>query len=258
MTVSSSPSSTQDTPVVPGPRLVTTPAPERSPCTRPGAGAPLGEWTWHPGSGAWVYSPALLALLALTPAVSPEVRGGRRGALAGLRLPHVHAEDRLRLRTALEGAALQGRPFAVDVRFLCGDGRVADTTVTGAPATGDQDPGAAHVVRGLVVDVTADRTRTGQADDDPQAALRREVEQLRAAMASRALIEQAKGVLMALVTCSDHAAFDLLGHLSNHTHRKVREVAALVVGSASGADQLPADLQEILRDACPPVVPGPR
>lgn len=214
---------------------------------------PLGEWTWHPRSGIWSWSPALLELLQLPPSAAVESRGGRRGTLAGLRLPHVHAEDRLRLRTALEGAALRGRSFAVDVRFLRGDGRVADTTVTGAPGVVAED--AVPVVSGLVVDVTDDRDRSAPGDDDPLATLRREVEQLRSAMASRALIEQAKGVLMALVACSDQVAFELLGHLSNHTHRKVREVAALVVGSASGDDPLPEDLRQILRDACPPAVP---
>ena len=44
---------------------------------------------------------------------------------------------------------------------------------------------------------------------DEVVALRTEVEQLRAAMASRAVIEQAKGILMLLTSCSDKVAFDL-------------------------------------------------
>ncbi len=83
-------------------------------------------------------------------------------------------------------------------------------------------------------------------------ALESEVAQLRTAMASRAVIEQAKGVLMLLTGCGDERAFDLLTHISSHTHRKVRDVAAELVGSASGRVDLPADVRAILRDACPP------
>ena len=83
-------------------------------------------------------------------------------------------------------------------------------------------------------------------------ALENEVAQLRTAMASRAVIEQAKGVLMLLTGCGDERSFDLLTHISSHTHRKVREVAAELVGSAAGRAELPADIRAILRDACPP------
>jgi hypothetical protein len=97
--------------------------------------------------------------------------------------------------------------------------------------------------------------RTVAADDGRVEALELEVAQLRNAMASRAVIEQAKGVLMLLTGCADQAAFDLLTHISSHTHRKVREIAQELVGSATGRDPLPADVKEILRDACPPSHP---
>jgi hypothetical protein len=84
------------------------------------------------------------------------------------------------------------------------------------------------------------------------AALALEVEQMRAAMASRAQIEQAKGILMLLTGCTDQVAFHLLSHISGHTHRKVRDVAQAITGSASGSAELPADIRDILRDVCPP------
>ncbi len=92
-------------------------------------------------------------------------------------------------------------------------------------------------------------------DDDSVRALRTEIEQLRTAMASRAAIEQAKGVLMLLTGCNEQAAFDLLTHISSHTHRKVRDIASELVASACGRSALPADVQVILRDACPPSAP---
>ncbi|SDF61735.1 ANTAR domain-containing protein [Blastococcus aurantiacus] len=91
-----------------------------------------------------------------------------------------------------------------------------------------------------------------QADADRAAALELEVAQLRAAMASRAAIEQAKGILMLLTGCTDQVAFDLLSHISGHTHRKLRDVAQAITASASGGAGLPADIRAILRDACPP------
>lgn len=89
-------------------------------------------------------------------------------------------------------------------------------------------------------------------DADRAAALELEVAQLRAAMASRAAIEQAKGILMLLTGCTDQVAFDLLSHISGHTHRKLRDVAQAITASASGGAGLPADIRTILRDACPP------
>jgi hypothetical protein len=93
------------------------------------------------------------------------------------------------------------------------------------------------------------------AEDDRIHALQAEIEQLRTAMASRAVIEQAKGVLMLLTGCNERAAFDLLTHISSHTHRKVRDISTELVSSASGRSPLPADVKAIVRDACPPSAP---
>ncbi len=69
----------------------------------------------------------------------------------------------------------------------------------------------------------------GGDDAERVRALETEVAQLRTAMASRAVIEQAKGVLMLLTGCGDERAFDLLTHISSHTHRKVRDIAQELV-----------------------------
>jgi GAF domain-containing protein len=58
-------------------------------------------------------------------------------------------------------------------------------------------------------------------------------EQLQAAMQSRAVIEQAKGILMGARRCTAQQAFDLLVELSQRSNRKLRVVAeALVAQSA--------------------------
>jgi GAF domain-containing protein len=57
--------------------------------------------------------------------------------------------------------------------------------------------------------------------------------QLEEAMASRSVIEQAKGVLMATMAIEADAAFDVLRTASQHENRKLRELAAEVVAGAS-------------------------
>jgi GAF domain-containing protein len=56
---------------------------------------------------------------------------------------------------------------------------------------------------------------------------------LRRAMASRATIEQAKGIIMATMRCSPEQAFDVLREQSQQQNRKLREVAAEVVANAA-------------------------
>jgi GAF domain-containing protein len=53
--------------------------------------------------------------------------------------------------------------------------------------------------------------------------------QMGAAMSSRAVIEQAKGVLMGQRLCDADEAFDILVGLSQHSHRKLRHVAEALI-----------------------------
>jgi GAF domain-containing protein len=64
--------------------------------------------------------------------------------------------------------------------------------------------------------------------------------QLEEAMASRSVIEQAKGVLMASMAIEADQAFDVLRTASQHENRKLRELAAEVVAAAAaGRPPLP-------------------
>jgi transcriptional regulator with GAF, ATPase, and Fis domain len=60
-------------------------------------------------------------------------------------------------------------------------------------------------------------------------------DQLRSAMASRATIEQAKGIIMAAVGCGPDAAFDRLVQQSQHENRKLRELAEELVSRQARA-----------------------
>lgn len=58
---------------------------------------------------------------------------------------------------------------------------------------------------------------------------------MRRAMETRAVIEQAKGILIAQQHCTPERAFELLTRLSQATHRKLRDCAADLVASTAGS-----------------------
>jgi AmiR/NasT family two-component response regulator len=61
-----------------------------------------------------------------------------------------------------------------------------------------------------------------------------ELDGLRIAMRNRAMIEQAKGMLMVRLQIDESKAFDYLRSLSNQTNRKLADVAADVVRTRAG------------------------
>ncbi|QDQ09423.1 ANTAR domain-containing protein [Streptomyces spectabilis] len=79
-------------------------------------------------------------------------------------------------------------------------------------------------------------------------ALRAENEQLSRALSSRAVIDQARGMLMALAPCSSERAWDLLVDVSQHGNVKLRDVAAALVATAQD-EPLPEQMRRDLRSA---------
>ena len=64
-------------------------------------------------------------------------------------------------------------------------------------------------------------------------------EQLQTAMQSRAVIEQAKGILMGARRCSAEEAFGILVRLSQDSNRKLRDVAQALLDEAMPAQRTP-------------------
>ena len=202
-----------------------------------------GRYRYDRRTGGWWWSPEMFTLHGLSPgAPQPDTE-------AYLRFQH--AEDRDRLLSAISAACSAARDFALETRIMRADGRERDLVLVGECRT--DDDGVVSAIEGMAVDITECHPPGSPAERAQ--ALQAEVGQLRAAMASRAAIEQAKGILMLLTSCSDQVAFDLLAHISSHTHRKVRDVALVITESASGRGQLPDDVRAIVRDACPPPQP---
>jgi hypothetical protein len=217
---------------------------DRPPCPRPPEAPPrprrpIARFRYDLRRGTWWWSPEMFEVQGLP--------AGTGEAATELLLQHLDPEDHAAVLGALTAACAEGRPFTLRARIVRRDGERRAVVLVGEPDTGPEGAGA---IDGLVVDLTE---CPGSAEPtDRASALEAEVAQMRAAMASRATIEQAKGILMLLTSCSDTVAFDLLAHISSHTHRKVRDVAESITGSAAGHTPLPADVRAIIRDACPP------
>lgn len=64
-------------------------------------------------------------------------------------------------------------------------------------------------------------------------------DQLREALSSRAVIDQAKGILMSRESCGEDEAFELLRRVSQDSNTKVRVVAQEMVNRAAGDGQVP-------------------
>lgn len=204
-----------------------------------------GRYRYDRRTGEWSWSPEMFTLHGLPP-------GSPQPDTEAL-LQYQHAADRARVLESITEACASGRDFALETRIIRADGRERDIVLVGE-CQSDED-GRVLTIEGMAVDIT-ECHRPGSPTERAQA-LEAEVAQLRAAMASRAAIEQAKGILMLLTSCSDQVAFDLLAHISSHTHRKVRDVALVLTESAAGRTRLPDDVRAIIRDACPPPRPLP-
>ncbi|WP_070013075.1 ANTAR domain-containing protein [Streptomyces abyssalis] len=77
-----------------------------------------------------------------------------------------------------------------------------------------------------------------------------ELEQLRRAMETRPVIDQAHGVLMAVYRCTPDDAWNVLVTVSQHTNTKLHQVATALVESTQGSS-LPESLSSALRAALP-------
>ncbi|WP_199551089.1 ANTAR domain-containing protein [Streptomyces sp. N35] len=80
------------------------------------------------------------------------------------------------------------------------------------------------------------------------AMLRAENDSLRRALAGHAVIDQARGMVMALTPCTRGEARSLLMDVSRQCDLKLREVATALVATSDGA-QLPHHLRLALRRA---------
>ena len=236
----SSPTLSRQRPSTRQPRAAGVAHPAHRPVEDGTRGRLAGRYRYDRRTSAWWWSPEMFALYGLRP--------GTAQPCTEVLLSHQHPDDRPRTLEALTGACTSGQPFTLQNRIVRADGQQRTVVLLGEPEL--EATGGVSAVEGVCIDVTASSPAT--TETERIRALEAEVEQLKAAMASRSTIEQAKGILMLLTSCGEQVAFDLLAHISSHTHRKVRDVAQSITESARGTSTLPDDVCAIIRDACPP------
>ncbi|GAA2782076.1 ANTAR domain-containing protein [Streptomyces rameus] len=98
-----------------------------------------------------------------------------------------------------------------------------------------------------------------ESEADRVAALQAEVEQLKEAMASHAVVDQAIGMIVALARVTPDLGWEVLKEVSQHTNIKLRHIAELIlIWGRRG--EIPADIRAELEDALdrygPTQVPG--
>jgi ANTAR domain-containing protein len=76
--------------------------------------------------------------------------------------------------------------------------------------------------------------------------LRTELAQLRRALESRPVIDQARGMVMAIGPCTAEAAWAVLVESSQRTNTKLRNVAEALVASTDGTTPIPLPLRSAL------------
>ncbi|WP_077795922.1 ANTAR domain-containing response regulator [Streptomyces sp. JHA26] len=109
-----------------------------------------------------------------------------------------------------------------------------------APPRGTPRPPAQEPARSAVAAERSERLRV----------LQEEVEQLRQAIASRPVIDQARGVLMALHGCTPDEAWHILREASQLSNTKLRTVAAAVTAGTRGdGPPPPPEVRAALRTA---------
>ncbi|NAZ84491.1 ANTAR domain-containing protein, partial [Kineococcus sp. R8] len=72
------------------------------------------------------------------------------------------------------------------------------------------------------------------------------------ALANRPRIEHAVGMIMLLMPCDADLGFQALRSVSQHTNRKVRDVAEEITNCAATGRPLPAELMHALTVVLPP------
>lgn len=176
----------------------------------------VGRFRYWLDGQRWEWSDAVARMHGYEPgAVEPST---------SLLLQHKHPEDREQVAEVLE-RVVQGEPFSSRHRIIDTGGQVHWVIVVSDRML--DDSGTVTGTAGFYVDVT----------DVLQADVSAVVSEV---AASRAVIEQAKGVLMVAYGISAERAFDILVWRSQETNVKVRDLAVRFLAAFTG--RLPSEV----------------
>jgi PAS domain S-box-containing protein len=140
---------------------------------------------------------------------------------------HKHPEDRDQIAQTIATIRRTGQPLSSRHRIIDTSGKVGSVVVVG----GELRDARGRVVgtQGFYIDATPD-----EREQQDQITVR-----LAEIAETRAVIEQAKGVLMAVYGVTADRAFEILAWRSQLTNVKLREVASRFVAAISGSHLSP-------------------
>jgi hypothetical protein len=178
------------------------------------AGQPrrIGRWVYDVGVDTWQWSDTFFAVLGFKP--------GQVKPSAAVLAAHLRPEDADRGFDAVERAFHTGEPFSFYSRMVDAHGTRRTVLLAGH----GEPQGSVHRVHGYLVDLTDAAREASRADVE---------EALAGALDHRAVIEQAKGVLMLAHGVEADEAFGLLRAYSQDNNVKVRDVSDRLVQLAT-------------------------
>ena len=184
-----------------------------------GQHAGIGRFTADPATGSWWWDDVVFTIFGYPVGeVQPCWELIRR---------HIPGPDLAAVEQQYADAGRGVGPFGWSHRICAANGVLRSVLVVGDSSHPDGDPGLA--LTGFVIDLTDLRRSAARAAGTD--AIRRSAQH-------RAVIEQAKGVLMLAYDLNADAAFGLLSRHSQNTNRKLYTVASTVMASIS-ADRMP-------------------
>ncbi|MDH6291960.1 PAS and ANTAR domain-containing protein [Rhodococcus opacus] len=187
-----------------------------------GAGAPqrVGSFRFFLDGHRWEWSDTVAAMHGYTP--------GQVTPTTELLLSHKHPDDHPQVAAIFDKMITAGQPFSSRHRIIDTADRIHHVIVVGDRMLDEH--GQVAGTSGFYIDVTDLRAQDRRDITDEIVA---ELEQ------SRAVIEQAKGMLMFAYAISADRAFDILTWRSQQTNTKLRVVAECLVAAVADATLLP-------------------
>jgi len=190
--------------------------------TRIPVGQRVGSFRYLRAEDRWEWSDAVALMHGYLP--------GQVRPTSALVMSHKHPDDAANVGRLLEAMTRDGRPFSSRHRIIDTRGRTHPVVVIGERLCDDR--GRVIGSQGLYVDLS--NVEDGATVEDAIADFTEH----------RALIEQAKGILMMTYGIPAERAFDILVWRSQETNTKLRKLASQLIADFTAELQVPAGIRE--------------